>query len=144
MTTDTWLWSCLIIKVWIRGSRTYFRASNSRAGHTNTWPWDIITTSFRLRAWNCLGKRRDYESFIEKPDSLPGGRVAGIVLWNAIDWRPGAGSYTERLLDAGSADVPSAFEREARTMLVDSVPGGTLSTLWTGRPRSQQSEASWF
>src|SRR5712664_2700423 len=121
MTADTWSWLCLIIKVWIRGSKTSFRALSSRSDHINTWPWDIITTSFRLRAWNCLGKRRAYESFIEKPDSRPGGPVAGIVLWNAIDWRPGA----------GSAYVRPRGEREARAMSVDSVPGKSLSALRT-------------
>src|SRR5713101_3498779 len=97
MTTDTWLWSCRIIKVWIRGSRTFFHASSSSADHTNTWPWDIITTSFRLRVWNFWEKRRDCESFIEKQDSRRGGRVAGIGLWNGIDWRPGAGSHIRNL-----------------------------------------------
>jgi len=57
MTTDTWSWSCLIIKVWIRGSRTFFRASSSRAGHINTWPWDIITTFFRFKSLELLGEK---------------------------------------------------------------------------------------
>src|SRR5258707_9799397 len=147
MKTDTWSWSCLIIKVWIRGSKTSFRALSSRSDHINTWPWDIITTSFRLRAWNCSGKRRDYESFIEKPDSRPGGRDAGIVLWNAIDWQPGAGSYIERLLDAGSADVPSAFSAKREQRRLTQCRGKSkraAHAVRTGRPRSQQSEASWF
>src|SRR5882672_2167666 len=134
MTTDTWSWSYPTIKVWIRGSKTSFRALSSRSDHINTWPWDIITTSFRLRAWNCSGKRWDYESFIEKPDSQPGGRVAGIVLWNAIDWRPGAGSYIKRLLDARSADVPSALSAKREQCRLTQCPGKSKRAAPAVRP----------